>query len=262
MATTSRGDTLTVLRLSSADRSSGTNDAPVWRLSRPVTVRRALLSAATIPNAMYTISTGVNDVIPTTSGNATISPGVYTPTNLAAAAQTALLALGGSAFTCTYSTTTLKFTIARGATVFGINWLTGSNATNARRELGFSATDLAAATTYTGDLAVSGSEPAALLLRSAELSGCAAPGVYTVGNVEDATTIARVPLAGALGSGASSYEAVMSLETQTYSTTGIVLREFSITLWDAATGRAVSLNGAPWSVEVTLWVNEDKTRGR
>lgn len=260
MATTSRGDTLTVLRLSSSDRTSGTNDAPVWRLARPTLVRRALVSAATIPNTMYTISTGVNDIIPTTAGNATIPPGVYTPTALAAAAQTALLVVGAS-FTCTYSATTLRFTIGRGATVFGINWATGT-ATNARRELGYAATDLAAATSYVGDAAVSGSEPAAILLRSAELSGCAAPGVYAVGNVEDSTTVARIPLAGSLGVGASSYEAVMALESQIYSTTGIVLREFSITLWDAASGRAISLNGAPWTVEITLWVNEDKTRGR
>lgn len=260
MATTSRGDTLTVLRLSSADRIGGTNDAPVWRLARPTMVRRALVSAATIPNSMYTISTGVNDVIPTSLGNATVPPGVYTPSALATAAQTALVAVSAT-FTCTYSATTLKFTIARGAGVFGLPWATGT-ATNARRELGFAATDLAAAATYTGDAAVSGSEPAAILLRSAELSGCAAPGVYAVGNVEDATTVARVPLAGSLGVGASSYEAVMALESQIYSTSGIVLREFSISLWDAASGRAVSLNGAPWTVEITLWVNEDKTRGR
>ncbi len=260
MATTSRGDTLTVLRLSSADRTSGTNDAPVWRLARPTLVRRALVSAATIPNTMYTIVAGVSAIIPTSLGNATITAGVYTPTTLAAAAQTALVAVDAT-FTCTYSAATLRFTIARGAGVFGLNWASGS-AANARRELGFAATDLAAAATYTGDAAVSGSEPAAILLRSAELSGCAAPGVYAAGNVEDSTTVARVPLAGSLGVGASSYEAVMALESQIYSTTGIVLREFSITLWDAASGRAVSLNGAPWTVEITLWVNEDKTRGR
>lgn len=256
MATRAHGPTLVTLRLSSNDRTSGSNSAPVWKLSRPVAVYHSLVTGATIPNSMYTVSAGVNDIIPTSLGNATIAPGIYTPTALAAAAQTALVAVDAT-FTCAYSTTTLKFTIARGAGVFGLTWATGT-ATNARRALGYSAADLAAAATYTGDLAVTGSDPAVVLLRSAALSGGAQPGIYVL--PASGTDVARIPLAGALGSGSSSYEASLPLEMMTYSSYGTILAEIDVSLWDATTGAQVNLNGAPWTVEITLWINEDKTR--
>lgn len=253
MATTLTSSTMEVLRLSSDKRSAGTNDAPRWTLSRPLTIRGALVTAVTIPNTMYTIDAGVNDTVATSAGVATIPAGVYTIGGLATAAQTALQAVDAT-FTCTYSTLTLKYTIAR-PVAFSLLWTAAAPGASAR--LGFTPAVAGPATSFVGDRAVSGSEPSAVLLRSHELSHGSAPGFTVDGRT--GSDIARVPLTGALGLGASSYEAVESFEQLTYGTTGSVISELTISLADAVSGLPITLNGAPWSVELTVWVNEHKT---
>jgi len=258
MASELHHSTMEVLRLSSDKRARGTNDAPVWTLTRPLTIRGALVTGATIPNTMYTVVAGVSDTIPTSAGIATIPAGVYTLSNLAAAAQTALQAVDGT-FTCTYSTLTLKYTIARPA-AFSLTWTTLNRGASAA--LGFIPFDPAAIpgtlTSWVGDNAVSGSEPSVILLRSHELSHGSAPS-FTV-DAKTGSDVARIALTGSLGMGASNYEAVQSFEHLAYGSTGAVLSELSITLADGVTGLPISLNGAPWTVEVTVWVNEHKTR--
>lgn len=89
---------------------------------------------------------------------ATIASGTY-PTGAlyAAAVQTALNAMAGAVntYTCTYNTTTKKFTIARatGAATVTLEWLTGANeGESAGVDLGFFVTaDDTGATSYTGD---------------------------------------------------------------------------------------------------------------
>lgn len=248
--------TMEVLRLSSAKRTSGTNDAPRWALVRPLTIRGALVTAATIPNTMYTVVSGSTDTIPTDAGVATIPAGVYTIAGLATAAQTALQVVDAT-FTCTYSTLTLKYTIAR-PVAFSLLWTTALPGASAA--LGFVPASGAppSLTTFTGDNAVSGSEPSVVLLRSPELSHGSAPG-FSV-DARTGSDIARIALSGALGLGASNYEAVESFEQLTYGTTGTVISEISISLADGVTGLPISLNGAPWTVELTVWVNEHKTK--
>lgn len=260
MASELHHSTMEVLRLSSAKRTTGTNDAPCWTLARPITIRGALVTAATIPNTMYTVVSGSTDRIYTSAGNAVIPAGVYTIAGLAAAAQTALQLIDAT-FTCTYNTLTLKYTIAR-PVAFSLTWTTTSPGASAA--LGYIPFDPltvpGAAVSWVGDNAVSGSEPSAVLLRSHELSHGSAPG-FSV-DARTGIDIARIPLTGALGVGASNYEAVESFEKLTYGTTGIVLKDITITLADAVTGLPISLNGAPWTVELTVWVNEHKTRLR
>lgn len=252
MATNLDGPTRTTLRLSSAGRTSGTNDAPTWRLSRPAIVYAALVTGATIPNSMYSIVAGSNR-LNTSAGLATIPPGAYTPTTLAAAAQTALQALDPT-FTVTYSSTTLFFTVAR-PVVFTIDW----DALSPYREMGYALTIGAppVLTTHTGTAAVTGSEPAAIILRSTELASGSFP--VSVASVDN-RDIARVPLQGALGVGASSYEITTDYERLYYGSFGTTLTEFTVTLWDAVTGRQIALNGAPWTLELALWTNEGKVK--
>lgn len=107
-------------------------------------------------NGNFTITLDVNDLIYINDGTnktATLTPGSYSgPAAMATAVQTALNAVSSS-WTCTYSTTTLKFTIARSA---GTDTLRFTQTTEAAWDtLGFStASDESAATAGTSDFAV------------------------------------------------------------------------------------------------------------
>lgn len=110
-----------------------------------------------------TITAGVNDDIDATEGDAgagvaTLTAATYTSsTTLCAEIVTQLDALAGAnTYSCTYSSTTRKFTLARatGAATISFPWTTGPNvATSAAATLGFTADD-AGSTTYTADNAV------------------------------------------------------------------------------------------------------------
>ncbi|MDE2095883.1 MAG: hypothetical protein KGL39_01400 [Patescibacteria group bacterium] len=119
-----------------------------------------------------TITLNVNDKLTVTASGqggaaktAQIAPGTYAPTALAAALQAALNAVS-CCYVVLYNTTTHLFTLARmtsaSLNTFSLLWASGpSAATSADELLGYSATDLAGATTYTGDLSA---EPQSLSL--------------------------------------------------------------------------------------------------
>jgi hypothetical protein len=95
----------------------------------------------------------------TGDATATLTPGTYaTGAELAAEIQTQLNAEAtDNTYTCTYSSTTKKFTIARatGSASFGLEWATGANAaTSCGKDLGFTVSaDDTGATSYVADLA-------------------------------------------------------------------------------------------------------------
>jgi hypothetical protein len=89
---------------------------------------------------------------------ATLTEKIYRdPAELAAEVQSKMDAATTATITCSYSSTTGKFTIvASGATSLDILWLTGTNnANNAKTVLGYSAADDTGALTYTSDSALS-----------------------------------------------------------------------------------------------------------
>lgn len=110
-----------------------------------------------------TITAGVNDDIDATEGDAgagvaTLTAATYTSsTALCAEIVTQLDALAGAnTYSCTYSTTTRKITLARatGAATIAFPWATGPNvATSAGATLGFTADD-SGATSYVADNAI------------------------------------------------------------------------------------------------------------
>jgi hypothetical protein len=109
------------------------------------------------------VTTGTNDSFDitddaVTDANIIIPAGIYNPIELAAAIQTALNAASSEDYTCTYSNSTGKFTIATTtSSLFSILWNTGSLAADSiGPSLGFSvAADDTGALTYTSDNAVS-----------------------------------------------------------------------------------------------------------
>lgn len=90
---------------------------------------------------------------------ATLTSGIYTPTELAVEIKTQLDVAGAKTYTVTFSRTTRKFTIAADAGTYDILISTGTNALVSPYDLlGFTgASDLTGVITYTSD-SVSGSE--------------------------------------------------------------------------------------------------------
>lgn len=85
---------------------------------------------------------------------ATITAKLYRdPYELASALQTAMQAVATDVVTCTFSSTTGKFTFTGDGAVFELNWSTGANTANTvGNKIGFSvATDDTGALTYTSD---------------------------------------------------------------------------------------------------------------
>ena len=97
----------------------------------------------------YTITAATNDIVPTSAGNATLTAGEYTPTALAAHAQTAMNAqIAGAGFTVTYSTSTELYTFSRGS-AFTMAW---GAAGTAFAVFGFPQTTTASATSQVGTM--------------------------------------------------------------------------------------------------------------
>ena len=108
----------------------------------------------------FVIQTGVNQDIDFSDGvvrSATVTAGTYTSTTLATEIQTQMDAASTDTITCTYSTTTGKWTIASDGGTFELLWDTGaSSATSIGAAIGFdTSADDTGSTSYTGaDIAI------------------------------------------------------------------------------------------------------------
>lgn len=146
----------TVLNLSSGDRIvTSTATSTNFQLKLPSNingVKSVDVLNIVMPNSLYRIVTGQNDSLDfndTAVKSITIPGGAYTISSLTTQI-TSLLNAQSSGFTVTYSTDTFRITIARTST-FSLLFSSGSNAgTSCRAVIGFTATDLTGAMTYTG----------------------------------------------------------------------------------------------------------------
>ena len=90
----------------------------------------AVFGLAGVPEGLYVIAAGVNDDIDVTEDVtkkvATVPPGIYTGTELAAAIEAALELAGEFTYTCTYAASTNTFTIGVSASSTFL-WITGDN---------------------------------------------------------------------------------------------------------------------------------------
>ncbi len=249
------------MRLSSASRTGGTQEAPEWRLTRPISAYSVQVISVTIPNTIYNVPYAAS-WIDTSVGSASVAGGIYSPASLAAAVQAALIPLDAT-FTCVYDQAALAFVISRAA-AFTILWATGPNAAvSLARPMGFSAVDLPALTVHTSDQATMLMGPSNILVRSRALSGGGPPGVDVIGT-NNADVVARVPLSGGLGAGISTWSATIWDEDIYFGDSGSTIASIDAELWDEDSQQAVSLHSSviPWSMEISVEVNEDKTRRR
>lgn len=154
-----------------AQSSSSTNFTV--KLPHAVTdVKKVMLREVLMPNTLYNIRSGVNAKIDFNDGvnkTATLTPGNYSMSALMSHVLTQLNAVSSGFTAVTYSSTSLKVTIAR-SSIFNLLWASGANTAQSTAEiLGFSATDLSAASTYTGDKAAGFFQPLSLFLAVDEL---------------------------------------------------------------------------------------------
>lgn len=103
-----------------------------------------------IPNTVYSVITGVNDIVYTSLGNATLTQGSYIATTFVAMLQTQLIVVNAG-FTATYNTDTKKITIAN-ATPFTLNFATTT--ASAAKLCGFVNSNTNSGTSATGTLVI------------------------------------------------------------------------------------------------------------
>lgn len=242
-----------ILRLSSRQRLDPTTASVsncVIQLQSPQTILALQPVAMTVPASSYLIATGY-DWLDTSFGNVQVPVGTYTGTTLAAAVQTALAAADATA-TCSYSTLTGKFTIARTG-AFSMPFATGTHAaTSVRRQLGFAATDLAAAATYTGDAVGDLTYPAQCRVRSRAL----ALGLprYVGADSARSTELARVPLSAVFG-GVNHWTADLADADYVYPTSGVLIDRIDVQLYDEY-DRLLDLNGRDWDLDLEIFTTE------
>lgn len=112
------------LYINSADRVEATDTSTEFsvELDSPLeNIECIEIKQLNIPNTLYTVKAGINDIITFTENatlktTAALTPGYYSPANLGLLIAAAMTAASGgfNIFTVTYSTSTLKFTFSAG----------------------------------------------------------------------------------------------------------------------------------------------------
>ena len=163
-------------------------------------LKAMFMGTSAAPQPVFVVVAGTNDDLDfddtaTTSMTCAIAAGTYTGTALAvlvAAGMNNCSEVAGT-YTCAFSTTTLKFTIAEsgGPSNFELSWQSGSNTlTNIGTLLGFSiVADDTGAATYLGDSACTGSGAYTHTMTMADSTS----GIFATYGVEKGTLIHVVP---------------------------------------------------------------------
>lgn len=147
-----------IARFDTADRAAGSIAEPVFRLEKPIYTISSQVISVTTPMSITNVTAGFNTfLVDVGAGDQTVTIpiGVYTASTLAAAVQTALVAIDAT-FTAAYNSTTQRVTITRGAGNYELKFATlaAGQTDSAWRELGFAQTDLGPGfASYTGSAA-------------------------------------------------------------------------------------------------------------
>src|SRR5689334_17461696 len=138
-----------MITINSKDRYSRTSDNMIYNIQRNlIGVKAFKIEYIQILYSWYNINSSNNQIRINGSTTISITAGSYTATSLASAISTALIAVDAT-FTCSFSSTTNKFTIAR-STNFTLDL--NSSLFTMKRQLGFNGTSqLSGASTYTSD---------------------------------------------------------------------------------------------------------------
>lgn len=227
------------LLVHSQDRISGTSTNFVLELPESITnIRQVKLAQANIPNTLYNIITGTNDIMRWNHAGAftyTIPAGAYTISNLLSDIQTGMNAADANNYVLSYSSTTFKVTFT-GTAAFS---LTFSGATTPYQELGFTAANTSSGTTIISTNAVSLAQPYNLYITIIELS----VDVLTTYNNDKPTFVVPVNVnAGEIiqYSDAANFEQILH-----YSAAPRDIYRLNVRLHKRS--NTVDLNGSEWS---------------
>lgn len=229
-----------LLVLNSVDKVAGTSGNFHLHLPRSYQdVIAVELLTISMPMTFYNIRTGFNNQIVFNDGTSdytvTIDPGNYTASSLVKEIQTVLNDAGSSiTFTVTYSTNTMKVTIA-GNNPFSLNFTQGT----CWRELGFTQTTFTGASSYTGPNAISLDRPNNIFINVKELSSRL--------ETSSVSFFPQFVLNVNANAGSLSYYYSLSSFSQILLMKPSSIQHLSINLTDGE-NNAVDLNGSEWSM--------------
>lgn len=235
------------LFIDSRDRLSGSSSSADFTVELPeavVGIKKVTLKQVNIPNTIYNVRTGVNDIFRVTRGGTpyiyTIAAGAYTITNLLSTIQTGINALDANTYTLTYSTTTMKVTIA-GAGAFIINW---SVTASCYYELGFTSSDSASGTSFTGTNVANVALPYNIYLSIPQL------GLTTITTFSNDRATFVIPVLENSGS-VINYSSEGNFEQVLHFPSPITIHRLDIRLHMRGL-TVVNLNGADWTMMLDL----------
>lgn len=249
-----------VFHVDSKDRVNSSGASDNFYVSFPVTQDikgTAKLLSCNIPISYYPIDSH-NNVIDFQENvgaavAATITPGVYTPIELATEIKTRMDAASPNTrtYTVSYNSNTAKYTIAISAGTFTLLFSSGVNAVNsANRALGFPASDIATGASQTSEYVIDISGPKYLLIKSNALyaSGTDPQGEQSNTNVNDGAVLSKINMNGNFG------EVITYVDTgvpESYSVDTKTLRRIDFYITDH-NNRRVSLNGHDWDLDLMV----------
>jgi len=153
--------------LKSRDRTTESKSSSDFtiQLPHPINGKYELVSA-TVPNTIYTFAAGddSNKIYFNEAGTpftASITPGFYSTSTIAAAIKTAMEDVGSYTYTVTIDSVTQRVTISAGADLFILEFASREGASE---RLGFAREDTAAATSHTGDYVLNFALPHSLVV--------------------------------------------------------------------------------------------------
>jgi len=162
------------ITISSSARDSGNRNNFKIKFTNPIeSIHGVKISKVMVPNTWYVIMSGINDKIyftETTNWTATLTEGYYTTTTLATEIQTQMNSAytTDNNFSCSFSTTTYKYTISHSATNFSLTFGTNTTASSAKT-LGFEASDTSSTTSHEADNIVNLNYSGKLLIKCTQL---------------------------------------------------------------------------------------------
>lgn len=211
-------------------------------------IKKVLFTDCTVPISWYNI-TSANNIISfkdtsAVSKTATLTAKNYTASQLATAIAAAMNAAGGTGtYASSYDTQTGKFTIneTSGPTNFQLLFSSGSTA-QPLSVIGFAATDLSGAATYTGGKVANVSGPNYIMVVSRALNRGVNESIFLK---KSSATILKIPVNLASG---STISYVNSLENYTIEyPSRITIKDIDLQL-QFPDGTQVGMNGVPWSL--------------
>lgn len=235
--------------IDSADADSGTSSNLLVKLPLPLKAKKIVFTHFSLNNSFYNVSSANSSLqfVDTTSNvrNASVTVGFYsTGALLATAVQTAINAAGGTGtYTCTYNGTNGKFTIAEtsGPTNFGLRFATGTN--QIYEVLGFAATNLTGASSYTSPNVADFNGPNYIYLSSGALAGgCWKAPVF---RKRQSNVILKIPITAGFASSNNYTNSLSEMCIEYSNEVSVPNLDFQILY---PNGTELDLNGGSWSL--------------